>query len=521
MADGIENKAENQSNDIPEDWRILLDEFNQRITYGRSMGGDEKLAKRAAAGKANARQMIDSLVDQDSFMELGTLVGSMSYHGEKTTPSDALVGGLAKINGRSVVVGVEDFTVMGGSIGHGTNAKKLRLSRLALQERVPFVSILEGSGERTTNALSRHPYAPGDMQAMAELSGIVPTISLVVGPSAGHGAITGMLTDFIIMTEDSCMFAAGPPLVAAALGENVSKEDLGGAPIHTVKSGVAHNMVKDAEEGFSLIKNYLSFLPASAYATTPKQHNKQAAPRTLDKILTIVPSDDRVAYDMRKLITHIVDDGDQVTEIQADFGRSMITSLVRVGGYAVGIVANQPAFMAGSITADAAEKAAHFIGLCNAYHLPVIFLADNPGVMSGSAAEQAGTLRSAARMYAAQCSLTSPKLHVTLRKAFGFGSSLMAMNPFDKQTLSVAFPGITLGGIPALGGSIVTKVDVDEALRLKAAEDSGAWLTGDTMAYDEIIDPRELRNVLIRGLDLSAQRNSQNSKPVESVGVNP
>ncbi len=507
--------------DMPQGWRVLLDEYQRRVDYGRSMGGEEKLAKRAAKGKANARQMIESLVDDGSFMELGTLAGGMSYHGEPTAPADALVGGLAKINGRHVVVGVEDFTVMGGSIGHATNAKKVRLANLALQERVPFISILEGSGERTTNALDRHPYAPGDMQVLAKLSGIVPTIALIVGPSAGHGAITGMLKDFIIMTRDACLFAAGPPLVEAALGEKISKEELGGAPIHTAKSGVAHNMVENIEEGFELVRRYLDHMPSNAYATLPRQHNKQAAQRRLDSILHLVPSDDRVAYDMRKLIALIADDEQQVTEIQPAFGRSIVTALTRVGGFSVGVVGNQPTFMAGAITADAADKAAHFIHVCNAFHLPVIFLADNPGVMSGSMAEQAGTLRSAARMYAAQIQLTSPKLHVTLRKAFGFGSSLMGMNPFDNQSLTVAFPGITLGGIPALGGGIATKVDEDKAAQLKAAEESGAWSTGDTMAYDEVVDPRELRNVLIRGLEVSAVRNIVDAKPVAKVGVNP
>lgn len=507
--------------DIPQGWKVLLEEYQKRIDYGRAMGGEEKLAKRAARGKANAREMIRALVDDGSFMELGTLAGGMSYHGEPTAPADALVGGLAAINGRQVVVGVEDFTVMGGSIGHATNAKKVRLANLAMQERVPFISILEGSGERTTNALDRHPYAPGDMQVLAKLSGIVPTIAFIVGPSAGHGAITGMLKDFIIMTRDACLFAAGPPLVEAALGEKVSKEDLGGAPMHTGKSGVAHNMVDTVEEGYALIKSYLDHMPDNAYSTVQRRQNELSALRRLDEVLHLVPSDDRIAYDMRKLVALIADDSSQVVEIQPTFGRSMVTALARVGGFSVGVVANQPTFMAGAITADAADKAAHFIHVCNAFHLPVIFLADNPGVMSGSMAEQAGTLRSAARMYAAQIQLTSPKLHVTLRKAFGFGSSLMGMNPFDGQSLTVAFPGITLGGIPALGGGVAANVDEDQAALLKAAEESGAWSTGDTMAYDEVIDPRELRDVLIRGLELSEVRNAAGAQPVAKVGVNP
>lgn len=330
-----------------------------------------------------------------------------------------------------------------------------------------------------------------------------------------------MLKDFIIMTRDACLFAAGPPLVEAALGEKVSKEDLGGAPMHTGKSGVAHNMVDTVEEGYALIKSYLDHMPDNAYSTVQRRQDELSALRRLDEVLHLVPSDDRIAYDMRKLVALIADDSSQVVEIQPTFGRSMVTALARVGGFSVGVVANQPTFMAGAITADAADKAAHFIHVCNAFHLPVIFLADNPGVMSGSMAEQAGTLRSAARMYAAQIQLTSPKLHVTLRKAFGFGSSLMGMNPFDGQSLTVAFPGITLGGIPALGGGVAANVDEDQAALLKAAEESGAWSTGDTMAYDEVIDPRELRDVLIRGLELSEERNAAGAQPVAKVGVNP
>ncbi len=509
------------SDAIPEDWQVLLAEHQRRLTEGRAMGGEAKLKRRADAGKPNVRQMIEQLLDRGSFMELGTLVGGMSYHGETTAAADALVGGLGQINQQMVVIAAEDFTTMGGSIGHGTSAKKQRLASLALQEKIPFVTILEGSGERTTNALDRRANAPGDLQLSAKLSGNVPSIAIVTGPSAGHGALTGMLTDFIIMTEDACMFTAGPPLVEAALGEKVAKEDLGGARMHTSRSGVAHNMVSDCTAAFELARHYLGFMPSSAWHTTPVMQGPNTVERRLDGIFDLIPADDRVAYDMRKLIAMLADEADQCLEFQPDYGRSLITSFFRLGGQAVACVANQPTFMAGAITADAAEKASHFISLCNAYHLPVIFLADNPGVMSGSAAEHAGTLRAAARMYAAQSALQSPKLHVTIRKAFGFGSSLMGMNPFDQQTLSLAFPGITLGGIPALSGGSAAKVDEDTATLLKRAERSGAWATGDTMAYDEIIDPRECRNYLLKGLATCASRVSLNPAPVATVGVNP
>jgi acetyl-CoA carboxylase carboxyltransferase component len=508
-------------NDIPSDWAILLDEYQRRMAAGRAMGGKEKLAKRKRSGRLNARQMVEQLLDQDSFMELGTLVGGLSYGNLPTAPADALIGGIGQIDKRTVVIGAEDFTVQGGSIGHGTAAKRLRLARLAARERVPFIMILDGAGARATNALERHPYAPNDLQELAALSGIVPTIALVIGSSAGHGALTGLLMDFVIMLESATLFSAGPPLVAAALGEVVTKEQLGSATMHASKSGVCHNLAKDEKEACRLVRRYLDYFPQNAWQRTPVSEPGEAqGPRRLDSILRHIPKTLQIPYDIKPVITMTMD-ADSVLEIQPHYGTAMVTCLARLGGHAVAILANQPTVMAGSIDRNAAEKAAHFIELIDAFHLPAIFLADNPGIMSGSKAEQAGTLRAAARMYSAQSRIRGSKLHVTLRKAFGFGSSLMAMNPFDEQTLTLAFPGISLGGIPALGGANATKADEETRAQMALAETSGAWSAGDTMAYDQIIDPRELRNALLSGLELSINRYSESPQPARHSGIRP
>jgi acetyl-CoA carboxylase carboxyltransferase component len=207
---------------------------------------------------------------------------------------------------------------------------------------------------------------------------------------------------------------------------------------------------------------------------------------------------------MRSVVRELLDDGEHL-EIQPLFGRSLLTALGRLGGESVAVVANQPTVLAGAIDRDAADKAARFLQIADAFHLPVIFLADNPGVLSGSKAERAGTLRAAARLYMAQSRLRVPKFHVTLRKAYGFGSSVMGMNPFDGQTLTLAFPGISLGGLPASGAGVA---GYDQAGREQMAERQaeGAWSAGDTLAYDEIIDPRELRNALLAGLALGIGR---------------
>jgi acetyl-CoA carboxylase carboxyltransferase component len=222
-------------------------------------------------------------------------------------------------------------------------------------------------------------------------------------------------------------------LVAAALGEVISKEDLGGSSVHAF-SGVVHNIAPGEREALDMVRDYLSYLPTNAWQYPPQDNGVDSEARRLDGILHSLPRNGKLAYDMRAIIEQLAD-RNEFREFNPDFGAAIVTGFARLGGDAVAIVANQPAVMAGAITRDAAEKAAYFIGLADTYHLPVIFLADNPGIMSGSAAEKAGTLRAAAAMYAAQCKLSTPKLHVTLRKAYGFGSSLMAMNPFDNQTI--------------------------------------------------------------------------------------
>lgn len=511
----------NDQTPAPENWRGILKEYERRIEYGHSMGGEEKLRRRRKQGLCNAREIIELLCDEGSFNEIGALTGGFSYQGEKTAPADALVGGFARINGRPVVVGAEDFTVMGGSIGPGTNAKKLRLAEMALRERTPYIMMLDGAGERMSNTVERRPNTPNDMQILARLSGLTPTVAVVYGSSAGHGAITGLLMDFVVMVDGGAMFSAGPPLVFASTGEQLSKEELGSARMHTQLSGVGHNLARDAKEACAITAQYLSFLPSSAWEYPPDlPDTPERGERELPEILQIIPANLQHPYDMRQVVRILIDSAEEWLEIQPDYGCAMLCGLGRLGGASVGIVANQPTQQAGAITWQAADKAAHFLEVCEAWHLPVIFLADNPGVMTGGRAEREGTLRAAARMYAAQCRLRVPKLHATLRKAFGFGSSLMAMNPFDNQTLSVAFPAIHLGAMPAQGGGEAAGLDTSEREKALQAQHNSAWTAGDTLAYDQIIDPRQLRNILLRGLR-SFRRRALPAAPSQHTGIRP
>lgn len=481
------------------DWAPLLERLAERKVAARAMGGAEKVARYRGTGRLDARARVTGLLDPESFVELGPLTG------DPATPSDAFVAGSGTIEGRPVLVGAEDFTVAGGSIGTAAASKRTRAAQLALRNRMPLVMMLEGAGHRATNALERNRPAPNDLQAMADLSGLVPTVAIVTGPSAGHGALAAPLSDFVIMVDGhGALFTAGPPLVAASTGEQIDKQTLGGPQVAIDTSGVAHNLAESDEAALALARRYLSYFPSSAWQRPPwvgpDGGNHDVGERALPELLDLIPVNQKRPYDMRVMLGAVADAG-TVTEIQPTYGTSIITALARIGGHSVAVVANQPTVMAGAVTVAAADKAAAFLQLAGAFHLPVLFLADNPGVMAGSASEQAGILKASARMFAAQHRLRTPKFHVTVRKAFGFGSSVMGANPYDNQTMTLAFPAVTLGGIPADVGGRTAKEDDDTRRALVENEASGPWALAQTLFYDDVIDPRELRNTLIHGLD--------------------
>jgi acetyl-CoA carboxylase carboxyltransferase component len=502
------------------DWGPLLDDLEARQRAARKMGGAERIERQHAKGKLTARERVERLFDTGTFVELGALVGTSPRAGVDTIPADGFVAGMGRVNGRPVLAGCEDFTVLGGSIGAAATDKRVRMCQLARQERIPLVFMLDGAGHRLTNRHSGRK--PNDLQTLAALSGLVPIVTLVLGPAAGHSALCGPLADFSVMTEYASMFTAGPPLVKAATGEDVTKEALGGPQIHVDLSGVAHNVVTTDDDALALCRQYLSYFPANAWSAPPTAAADavDTGSRSLDDLLTLIPADDRKPYSMRAVIDRLVDAGSGL-EIQPRFGRSIVTTLARLGGKSVAIVANDPGVRAGAIDTDAAEKATHFFDVADCFHLPVVFLADNPGVLAGTKAERDGALRAAARMFAAQHRLTVPKLHVTLRKAFGFGSSVMAMNPYDDQTILYAFPGVTLGAMPADSGGRSAKLDDATQAEVTATQTGGPWPQAHGMGYDDVIDPRDLRDALLRALVLLEDRARRDYAPVARAGILP
>jgi acetyl-CoA carboxylase carboxyltransferase component len=481
------------------DWKPHLEELERRRAAARAMGGEERIERlMTKRGKLDARTRLALLFDRDSFVELGALTGGSDI------PADALVAGFGDVNGRKVFAAAEDFTVLGGSIGSGAMAKRYRICQLALQEGVPLVFMLDGAGHRLTDT-GGGGRGPNDLLALADCSGEIPMVCLVLGASAGHGALTSPLSDFTIMTESASMFTGGPPLVKAALGEDVTKEELGGAKICAEISGTAHNVAPDDPSAIAMARKYLGYFPQNRSETPPRREAGDTGPRLLDGILDLVPPNDRKPYKMRKVIELLADEG-EFLEIQPKYGATLLTTLAHLGGRPVAIVANEPWVRGGAVDSAAAIKAMDFIETADNFNLPLVFLADNPGVLAGTRAEREGILKWGGKMFAAQRRASVPKFHITFRKAFGFGSTVMAQNPFDAQTLTLCFPGLTMSSMPAASGGRAANLAEEDQARVEASQQAGPWGMAAGMAYDDVIDPRELRNALLGGIALVDDR---------------
>jgi len=493
------------------EWAATLDDLRERRSASRTMGGDERLAKHRAAGKLDARARIEHLLDKGSFQELGTLVGGAD------APADAVVMGSGRVDGRPVMVAAEDFTVKAGTISHAANAKRYRVAEIAVLDRVPLVMMLEGAGFRAGGG--PHTRTPTDLLAQARCSGRVPLVTAVLGPSAGHGALVAPMSDFTVMSEQAAIFTAGPPVVLESLGESVTKEELGG-PSVAVASGLVHNAAADDRAALDLVRAYLRYFPSSAWSYPPDRIELDTEARLVPEMLDLVPRNGRRLYDMHAVLD-VVFDRSSGFEVQPGFGRSVLCVLARLGGHPVAVVANQPRALAGSVDVDGADKAAHFITVADSFHLPLVFLTDNPGVLPGRASEKRAILRSGARMYAAQTMATVPKLEVTFRKAYGFGSMVMGMIPFDGQSAVFAFPGATMGAMGAAAMSRATGADADASERLHRAELEASYRSAGTFGFDELIDPREIRNVLLHALERALCRRQAAPEPKARVGILP
>ena len=511
----------------------LVDDLAARRARTLRMGGDEAVAKQHAAGKLSVRERLELLFDAGSFSEIGihaTHAGIAPDLAGRETPADGMVTGVGKIDGRFVVAIAYDFTVMAGSMGRTAELKGNRAREIALTKRIPIVWLIDSAGARIQEAIGSRNFAATGLLFREEsnMSGVIPQVAAMMGPGAAGTAYIPALSDFVPMVRGtSNMALGGPPLVKAVVGEDISAEELGGSKVHCEISGCADLEVADDRECIQAIRDYLSFFPSSNLESPPLRAGSDPIDRRDEALLTIVPDNARRAYDVKKVIRAIVDDG-YLFEIKPGFAKNIVTALARLGGHPVGIVANQPQVLGGALDNDAADKAARFIMLCDAFNVPLVFLQDVPGFMVGSKVERAGIIRHGAKMLYAVSEATVPKLTVVMRKAYGAGYYVMCGRAYEPDVI-VAWPTAEISVMGPEGGTnIIFRKEIAAAAdpgaeRAKRVDDFrkliNPYIAAGAALIDDVIDPRETRPVLIRGLELAKTKKIE--RPWRKHGVMP
>ena len=508
-----------------------VEKLAHRIAKAKEMGGIEKVEEQHKTGKLSVRERIDLLFDPDTFEELGiqaTHNSTLPEMKDKYTPADGVVTGYGKVNGRMVAVAAYDFTVMGGSIGYVNEKKVSRIRELVLRHKIPIVWLLDSAGARV-HEIAGSQFAESGRLFMEQsiLSGVVPQVAAVMGQCAAGTAYIPALADFVPMVKGtSSMALAGPPLVKSVIGEDITMEELGGSKIHCNISGVGDLEVENDEACIKVIKDYLSFFPGNCEENCPVMESREN-PLDSDALLDVIPDDSKRPYDMHLVIKHIVDEG-KLLEIKPNFAKNIIVGFARIGGFPVGIIANQPKVMAGVLTSDASDKATRFINLCDAFNIPLLFLVDVPGFMVGSKVEKEGIIRHGAKMLYSVSNATVPKFTVVIRKAYGAGYYVMCGKGYEPD-LIVAWPTaeISLMG-PEGAVNIGFRKQIEssenpEETRKKLIENFrsriSVYMAAGNALIDDIIDPRETRNVLIKSLEMT--RGKKVERPYRKHGIMP
>lgn len=492
-------------------WDTLLGELEQRRRFANAMGGPERLERERENGRSSARDRIGRLSDAGTFHELGSLTTMPTGPGAPPQPT-SFICGLARIDGRPVAVGAEDFTVQGGATGVQLARHKGPLGgfieELAFAYEVPLVLLLQGVGGSVMaqEAKGFSPLLPGmSLFPMLELLGRVPVVAGVFGPTAGSSAARAAAAHFSIMSEpNGCLFVGGPPVVKEAIGVDIDKMTLGGADVHARGSGVIDNVAQDEDELIATMRRFLSYLPSNVRSLPPRAEDRPAPARPPDEILNVVPANGRRPYDVRELIECLVD-AESVLEVAPAYGRSLCAALVRIDGHPVGMLASDPRHLAGALDGAAAEKQARFVELCDTFHLPLVYLADVPGFMVGPESERTGVLRRGLRAIQAIHRASVPVFTVQVRRSFGLAAN--ATGNSHGNSIRYAWPTGQWGDMPAPGGveaafgQQIKNSDDPAAMRAQLLKRFGEidsmWRTVELFGgVEEVIDPRETREVL-------------------------
>jgi methylmalonyl-CoA decarboxylase subunit alpha len=512
--------------------RPLVEELAERRARAMLGGGEEKIAKQHEAGKLTARERLALLIDEGTFTELGIHAGiHFSVRGleGKEAPADGVITGYGKVGGRMVAVAAYDFTVMAGSMGMSGETKVGRLRELALSKRIPFIWLLDSAGARIQEAVGSLFAGSGHLfREEVVMSGVIPQIAALMGPCAAGTAYIPGLADFVPMVKGrGSMALAGPHLVRAAVGEDVTQEELGGSRVHCRKSGVGDLEVADDEECIARIKQYLSYFPQHCEQPPPVLEASDPIDRRDEELLDVLPESNRKPYDMYEVIRRIVDDGEYF-DMKPQWAKTIITCFARFGGRPAGIVANQPKQLGGILDNDSADKAARFVNLCNAYGIPLVFLQDVPGFMVGTKVEAEGIIRHGAKMLYAVANATVPKVTVVVRKAYGAGYYVMNGKAYEPD-LIVAWPSAEISVMGAEGAvEIVMRRQVEEAEdpAAKKAELIAAYrklidvyVPAKNALIDDVIDPRDTRPTICRALEMAQGKRVE--RPWKRHGVVP
>ena len=499
----------------PASWQPELDELAERRELAHRMGGEERVARQHAAGRRTVRERVDALFDPGTFHETGELAGVASYgdDGEITSFQPAnMVVGQGRVDGRRAIVQGDDFTVRGGAADAAIWQKMVWAEQAAGELRLPLVRLVDGTGgggsvkSLETMGFTYVPFVPG-FDLMGRNLGRVPVVAAALGPCAGLGAARVVASHFSVIVKDSAqLFVAGPPVVAAAMGESPDKQALGGARTQT-QAGAVDNEAADEDDALHQLRRFLSYLPSNVWELPPITAATDPVDRRAEALLSIVPRDERKPYKMRTILGAVFDEG-SVFEIGKRFGGSLITALARLDGRPVGVLASDPNHYGGGLTADASEKLTRFVDLCDTFRLPVANLVDQPGFLIGTHSEKAGTIRRGTRALVATYQATVP--WVSVQRLLAYGVAGAGHGDHTRLNLRYAWPSGDWGSLPIAGG-------LEAAYRrdLEAAEDGAGgrealraeidarlqavrspFRTAERFMIEEIIDPRDTRPLL-------------------------
>jgi acetyl-CoA carboxylase carboxyltransferase component len=485
-------------------------------------GGKERIEAQHKKGKFTARERIDILLDDGSFEEFDMFVTHRTKEfglENQQYPGDGVVTGHGTIDGRVVFVFSQDFTVFGGSLSETFAQKICKVMDQAMKVGAPVIGINDSGGARIQEGVRSLAGYAEIFQRNIMASGVIPQISTVFGPCAGGAVYSPALTDFILMSENtSYMFVTGPKVTKTVTGENISTEDLGGSKVHSSKSGVAHFVSEDEEEGLLMIRKLISYLPQNNLEDPPITDTKDPIERFEDSLNYIVPDDPNKPYDVLDVI-HLIVDNKEFMEIHRHFARNIVIGFARFNGQSVGIVANQPNYLAGVLDIDASRKASRFVRFCDGFNIPIITLVDVPGFLPGSAQEYGGIIVHGAKLLFAYGEATVPKITVTLRKSYGGAHDVMSSKQLNGD-INYAWPSAEIavmgpkGAIEVLEGKKISQMDNPEEIKKYTDEKEQEYRDKFANPYeaarygyiDDVIEPRNTRFRIIRALQIMATK---------------